>query len=143
MSIVYAESYRLETLLAIHDFSADTIKLALFTGDAAFSYLTTAYATTNEISGGGYTAGGNTLALVSTYPKIEDHIAAVRYQTTSWNFSVLIPSVRWALIYNASKANRAILSIDMGGPHAIFGAFNFNFPLSAPPIVAQCAPIAA
>jgi hypothetical protein len=46
-------------------------------------------------------------------------------------------------MYNSSKSNRAILSIDMGGPHNIFGAFNFNFPLSAPPIVAQCAPIAA
>ena len=44
------------------DFSSDTsqsFKIALYTSSATLNASTTAYSTTNEISGTGYTAGGN------------------------------------------------------------------------------------
>ena len=50
------------------DFSSDTsqtFKIALYTSSADLSASTTAYSTTNEISGTGYTAGGNTLTIAS------------------------------------------------------------------------------
>jgi hypothetical protein len=40
-----------------HDFLADTIKIALFTSSATLNATTTAYSTSNEISGTGYSAG--------------------------------------------------------------------------------------
>ena len=46
------------------DFSSDTgqtFKIALFTSSATLNATTTAYSTTNEVSGTGYSAGGNTL----------------------------------------------------------------------------------
>ncbi len=42
--------------------SGDTIKLALYTSSATLDASTTAYTTTNEVSGTGYTAGGTTLS---------------------------------------------------------------------------------
>jgi hypothetical protein len=141
MSIQYCESFLLETVLGIHDFSTDVFKAALYTNDAVFSQDTTAYSATNEIpAGNGYTAGGLAMSLVSTYPKMELDGAAVRFQTLSWVFTAQKASVRHVLIYNSSKANRAVLSVDMGRNNAIFGTFNFTFPLAAPPIIWQKAP---
>ena len=40
----------------------DTIKIALYTSDATLNASTTAYTTSNEASGTGYTAGGTTLS---------------------------------------------------------------------------------
>ena len=42
--------------------SGDTIKLALYTSSATLNATTTAYTTSNEVSGTGYTAGGTTLS---------------------------------------------------------------------------------
>jgi len=141
MSIQHCESFLLETLLAIHDFSSDVIKVALFNGDARFDSETTAYSSTNEVpNGGGYTTGGQALTLVSTYPKIEARAGAVRYEPVTWTFTANA-TLRWALIYNSSKANRAILSIDLGTPRTLLGEFILNFPLAAAPIINQRAPM--
>ena len=56
-------SFKKELLTGTHNFtnsSGDTFKLALFTSSATLGASTTAYSTTNEASGTGYTAGGNT-----------------------------------------------------------------------------------
>ena len=42
-----------------------TYKIALYTADASLDDTTTAYSATNEVSGTGYTAGGNTLTPVA------------------------------------------------------------------------------
>ena len=39
----------------------DTLKIALYTSSATLGATTSAYTTTNEVSGTGYTAGGATL----------------------------------------------------------------------------------
>ena len=54
-------SFKQERLEAEHDFTADTFKVALYTSSATLGASTTAYSTTNEVSGTGYTAGGETL----------------------------------------------------------------------------------
>ena len=56
-----ASSFKQELLQAKHDFtnsSGDTYKLAMYTNSASFNAATTAYTTSNEISGTGYSAGG-------------------------------------------------------------------------------------
>jgi hypothetical protein len=143
MAIQFCESYVLESIQAIHDFSSDTIKIALYTGDASFDADTTAYTATNEVpTGNGYTTGGATLVLSATYPKIEANGAAVRFDTAEWTFSAT-KLIKWALIYNSSKSNKAILSLNFGSERSATGTFRVNFPLSAPPLIYHTAPIPA
>lgn len=104
------KSFRGEFLTAIHDMENDTIKCALFTSSATLNADTTVYSTSNEVSGTGYTAGGVTLTNVSvttvsggTYLDADDAI---------WDNSTI--TARGALIYNASKANRAVMVLDFG-----------------------------
>jgi hypothetical protein len=51
-------SFKSEILQEGHQLATDTIKLALFTSSASLGAGTTAYSTSNEVSGTGYTAGG-------------------------------------------------------------------------------------
>jgi hypothetical protein len=54
-------SFKEDLFNKIQDLEADTIKIALYTSSATLGAATTAYSATNEISGTGYTAGGETL----------------------------------------------------------------------------------
>ena len=54
-------SFKSEILQEGHQLATDTIKLALFTSSASLGAGTTAYSTSNEVSGTGYTAGGVTI----------------------------------------------------------------------------------
>jgi len=53
-------SAKVELLQGLHNFTAstgDSFKVALYTSSATLDATTTAYSTTNEVSGTGYTAG--------------------------------------------------------------------------------------
>lgn len=139
MGIQYCKSFLLEQLQAIHDFSGDTFKIALFDNSASFDDETTAYSTTNEIVVTGYTAGGEELTLSSGYPQIESGAAAVRWDSVTWTFSGNA-TIRWALIYNSSKANRSVLSVDFAGPRIYMSTFVVEFPSLSPPIINIRAP---
>ena len=59
-------SFKVALLNGEMDFSSDTsqtFKIALFTSSATLSAATTAYSTTNEVTGTNYVAGGNTLTI--------------------------------------------------------------------------------
>ena len=51
-------SFKSEILDEQHDLVADTIKIALYTSSASLDASTTAYTTSNEISGTGYSSAG-------------------------------------------------------------------------------------
>ena len=54
-------SFKKELMTATHNFtnsSGNTFKLAMYTNSASFDASTTAYTTSNEVSGTGYSAGG-------------------------------------------------------------------------------------
>ena len=54
-------SFKKELMTATHNFTnstGNTFKLALYTNSASFTAATTAYTTSNEVSGSGYSAGG-------------------------------------------------------------------------------------
>ena len=111
MSIVQTQctSFKKELYQGIHDLSVDTIKMALYTGNADLNAATTVYSTTNQVVASGYTAGGNTLTGVAI--SSSDYTAYVNWANTSWTATL---TARCALIYNASKDNRAIAVIDFG-----------------------------
>ena len=61
-------SFKKELMTATHNFtngSGNTFKLALYTNSASFNAGTTAYTTSNEITGTGYSAGGGALTNVT------------------------------------------------------------------------------
>ena len=57
-------TFKVEILKGVHNFTAssgNTFKMALYTSSASLGAATTAYTTSNEVSGTNYTAKGNTL----------------------------------------------------------------------------------
>lgn len=120
-------SFKTELLGGVHDIDTDVLKIALFTSAATLSAATTAYAVTNEASGTGYTAGGNTLtnATISS----DGTTAIVDFDNTTWVSSTI--TARGALIYNSSKANRAIAVLDFGSNKtSTDGDFTIQFPVA-------------
>lgn len=141
MTIYHLESFLLDQVKGVHNFELDTIKLALFSG--VISASTEAYSTLGEVaSGDGYTAGGLTLTLTSSYPKIEMGSGAVRYEPAVWTFTAP-KTIRSALMYNASKSGKAILMIDFGRPRTCIETFRVRFPLAAGPVIRLSTRLAA
>lgn len=121
-------SFKEELYLGIHDLDTDTIKIALYTAFADLNASTTVYTTSNEITGTGYVAGGNTLtgANVSS----SDNTAYVTFANSTWNPASF--TCRCALIYNASKGNRSIAVLDFGSNKTATGTFTITFPADTP-----------
>ena len=55
-------SFKLDMLNGTQNIASDTLYMALYTAFADINDNTTAYTTTNEVTGGGYTAGGQALS---------------------------------------------------------------------------------
>lgn len=104
-------SFKQELLGGIHDLDTDVIKMALYTSAATLGASTTAYTTSDEVVGAGYTAGGNTLSGATI--SLDGSVAIVDFSDTTWSSATI--TARGALIYNSSKSNRAIAAIDFGG----------------------------
>lgn len=102
-------SYKQEILEGVHA-SADTYKIALYTSAATLGATTTAYSATNEATGTGYTAGGATLAGLST--GLSSGTAYLTFSDPSWASSSI--TARGCLIYNSSKSNKAVAVFDFG-----------------------------
>mgnify|MGYP003627838836 FL=1 len=87
--------------------AADTFKIALFTNSSSIDADTTGYATSNEVSGTNYTAGGEALASVTI--GLADNSSSVPtafidMADVTWS-SATITDARGALIYNSTLAN--------------------------------------
>lgn len=121
-------SFKSEVLGGIHDLDTDTIKIALYTSSATLGSGTTAYSAANEVSGTGYTAGGNTLT--SPVISLDGTTAIVDFADSTWATATI--TARGALIYNASKSNRAIAVLDFGEDKtSTSGNFTVQFPAAA------------
>ena len=113
------------------DFSSDTsqtFKIALYTSDATLNASTTAYSTTNEASGTGYTAGGEELA-IAVNPTADGTTAYIGFSDVTWNSASF--TARGALIYKADGAtNPAVAVLDFGADQTV-STGNFTVQLSA------------
>lgn len=105
------KSAKAEFLGGIHDLDTDVIKMALYTSTAAWDETTTAYSATNEVVGVNYVAGGNTLS--SPVISLDGTTAIANFADATWAAATI--TARSAMIYNSSKANRAIAILDLGG----------------------------
>ena len=121
-------SFKQEILVATHNFTnttGNTFKIALYTSAATLNASTTAYSATNEISGTGYSAGGNTLTNVT--PTTSGTTAFCDFNDTSWTTATI--TARGALIYNSSASNKAAAVLDFGSDQtSTAGTFTIVFP---------------
>jgi len=122
-------SFKKELLEAVHNFKnsgGDTFKIALYTNSASFDATTTAYTTSNEVTGTNYTAGGNTLTRVD--PTSSGTTAFTDFADTTWASSSI--TARGAMIYNDTAAgNPAVVILDFGSDKtSTNGDFTVVFP---------------
>ena len=125
-----ATSFKVQILDGDFDFSSGTaqvFKIALFTSAASLDAATTAYATTNEVAGTGYVAGGNTLS-ISANPASSGTTAFLDFADTTWSTATI--TARGALIYLANGGtNPAVAVLDFGADKtSTAGDFTIVFP---------------
>lgn len=128
MSILQTQttSFKAELYQAVHNLSSDTLKVALYTGNADLNETTTVYTTSNEVSGGGYVAGGVVLTGVTI--NTSGFTAYVNFNNV--NFSAAV-TARCALIYNSSKGNKSIAVLDFGSDKTS-SSFVLTMPTNTP-----------
>jgi hypothetical protein len=90
------------------DWDTDTIKVALLTNaytpdQDAHNYFDDVVA--NEVTGVGYTAGGNTLANKTNTYNSSTNVIVLDADDTTWSSSTI--TARYAVIYDASPATNA------------------------------------
>ena len=103
-----------------------TYKIALYTANADLSYITTTYTTSNEVTGTGYTAGGNVLTVIP--PAIYEQTAYISFDNATWTGVSFV--CRGALIYN-STTNAAVAVLDFGSDKQAGPNFVVTFPTAS------------
>jgi hypothetical protein len=131
-----------ELMTATHNFgtapiraatTADTFKAALYLTSATVNAATTAYSSTNEVTGTGYTAGGvtvtNATAPIATNSSAT---AGVAYWTPSASITYTTVTLTTAfdavLIYNSSQSNKAVSVHTFGSQTITAGTFTLTMP---------------
>ena len=127
-------SFKVELLNGIHAFgttvarggtTADTFKLALYTSSASLDASTTAYTTSNEVSGTGYTAAGAALTVAT----VTSSSTTALLDFNDLTFSTATLTARGALIYNDTQSDKAVAVLDFGGDKtSTAGDFTVVFP---------------
>ncbi len=128
MSILQTQttSFKAELYQAVHNLTTDTLKVALYTGNADLNETTTVYTTSNEVTGGGYPPGGVQLTGVTI--NTSGYTAYVNFNNA--NFSAAV-TARCALIYNFSKGNKSIAVLDFGSDKTST-SFTLTMPTNTP-----------
>ena len=131
-------SFKNELLAGYHNFSGtnpsrsantrDSFKAALFLASATINAATTAYSTTGEVTGTGYTAGGVAVTN-ATNPTTSGTTA---YWTPSaslaWTTVTLSTSFDCVLIYNSTNGDRAVAAYTFGSQTVTAGNLTLTMP---------------
>tara|TARA_E500000318_G_C3562450_1_gene214078 strand:- start:1008 stop:1439 length:432 start_codon:yes stop_codon:yes gene_type:complete len=122
-------SFKKELLEAVHNFKnsgGSTFNLALYTSSASLGASTTAYTTSEEVSGTNYTAKGAALTRVD--PTTSSTTAFTDFADLT--FSNATVTARGCLIFNDSASgDPAVCALDFGGDKtSTAGDFTVQFP---------------
>ena len=122
-------SFKKELMEAKHNFlnsGGNTFRLALYTNSSSFTAATTAYTSTNEVSGTNYTAKGNSLTRVD--PTTSSTTALTDFSDTTWSSATI--TARGALLFNDSASgDPTCLVLDFGADKtSTAGDFTVQFP---------------
>ncbi len=116
-------SFKSQILQGVHDLLTDTLKIALYTANASLNLDTTIYSATNEVTGSGYSAGGETVLNVTINQ--DGNTEYVSFDNVTYNAAI---TARCALLYNASKGNKAIAVLDFGDDKTSSHTFTVQLP---------------
>ena len=122
-------SFKKELMEAVHNFKnsgGNTFNIALYTNSASFTAATTAYTTSNEVSGTGYTAKGASLTRVD--PTTSGTTAFTDFADVTFGSSSI--TARGALIFNDSASgDPSVLILNFGADKSSSaGDFTITFP---------------
>lgn len=117
-------SFKKQLYEGVHDLLNDSLYIALYTGNANLDQDTTVYSSTNEITGTGYTAGGQLLQNVTV--KSDGYTAYVSFDNPFWDPASF--TTRCALIYNSTKGNKSICVLDFGSDKTCTTTFLITLP---------------
>jgi len=130
-------SFKVELMTALHALgttvtrgatTADTVKAALYVTTGTLGAGTTAYSSTDEVSGTGYSAGGVTVTN-GTAPTSSGTTAfwtpsaSIVYSTVT-----LSTAFNAVLLYNSTQSNRAIGVYTFGSQTITAGTFTLTMP---------------
>jgi len=129
-------SFMQELMTGTHNFTTgtgDTFKAALYESTATYNAATTAYSTSGEVTGAGYTAGG--VAVTNGTSPLSTNTSAtagVAYWTPSASITYTSVTLTTAfdavLIYNSSKSNKAVSVHTFGSQTVTAGTFTLTMP---------------
>ena len=120
--------FKLNLLKGLENFAVGTpytYKIALYTASANLDSSTTIYTTTNEITGTGYSPGGEVLQIIPPDYSNTDQTAFVSFLPAIWNPASY--TTRGALIYN-SDTNAAVCVLNFGSDKTATSTFTVQFP---------------
>jgi len=146
---IMTSSFKAQILLAVHDFrpsaqsGASIFKMALYTSSASLDAFTTAYTSSNEVVGTGYTAGGiilTNLGVTTSSLTSTTGVGWLNFSDATWTTSTI--TARGALIYNSTPkshdnsdavlTNPSVAVLDFGSDKSSTGGnFTVNMPASA------------
>ena len=132
-------SFKGELLVGHHNFgtgviraatTADTFKAALYLASATVNAATTAYSSTGEVTGTGYTAGGVTVTF-GTVPSTSGTTAFVTPSASiSYSAVTLSTAFDCVLIYNSTQSNKAVSVHTFGSQTVTAGTFTLTMPVN-------------
>lgn len=120
--------FKQNCLNALENFSNTTpytYKIALYNGNANLDNATTTYTITNEITGTGYTAGGEVLVPITPASNTTANTAYVSFDNVTWNPAAF--TCRGALIYNSTTGS-AVCVLNFGSDKTCSNTFTVTFP---------------
>ena len=131
-------SFKVELLKGLHDLQngADVLKIALLkataSGTGTYGAASTNYSditgASDETTGTGYSAGGNTLTNVD--PVADGTTAICDFADTTWSSASF--TTCGAMIYNTNNSNSACAVLSFGGDQTVSsGDFQIQFPAAA------------
>jgi len=125
-------SFKVQLAQGLHNFgptSPNTFYIALFTAASTINASTPTYNTSlvGEVTGTGYTQGGQQLTITTT------PTSGVNGTTAYWSFADVLWSpasftARGAMIYNASQSNASVCILDFGADKTCTNSFTIQFP---------------
>ena len=122
-------SFKKELMEGVHNFKnsgGSTFQIALYTDSASFTAATTAYTSSNEVSGTNYTAKGNSLTRVD--PTTSSTTAYTDFADSTWSSSTI--TAMGAMIFNDSASgDPSVIILDFGADKSSSsGDFKVVFP---------------
>ena len=111
------------------NFTTGTYKIALYNALANLGQQTTAYTSTNEVVGTGYTAGGQVLTIsVPPTQNTQYNVTYVSFNNAVWNPASF--TARGALVYNATTG-AACFVLNFGSDKTCTSSFTVQFPTAS------------